>query len=130
MTTVASTPAALTILKTASTPTPILGTPFNFQIVVSKQVADHAGWAGYESQLMRVGMRQGAAFQQRLRANRLRLALYHVLVRASPPQPPHEEQEQRTDAGQGKRHRVLGNRRAGGQLVMSALQRLQGSGQL
>ncbi len=34
-TTVASTPAALTILKTASTPTPILGTPFSFQIVVS-----------------------------------------------------------------------------------------------
>ncbi len=34
-TTVQSTPAALTILKTASTPTPILGTPFSFQIVVS-----------------------------------------------------------------------------------------------
>lgn len=28
-----------------------------FQIVVSKQVADHAGWAGYESQLMRVEVR-------------------------------------------------------------------------
>lgn len=34
-TTVQSTPAALTILKTASTSTPILGTPFSFQIVVS-----------------------------------------------------------------------------------------------
>ncbi len=34
-TTVQSTPAALTILKTASTPAPILGTPFSFQIVVS-----------------------------------------------------------------------------------------------
>ncbi|HYN44056.1 MAG TPA: hypothetical protein VE129_19925, partial [Thermoanaerobaculia bacterium] len=34
-TTVQSSPAALTILKAASTPTPILGTPFSFQIVVS-----------------------------------------------------------------------------------------------